>query len=139
MLKYMLGTAICIFAIKNQPLEVKRAFEHHYGQFCISSVTAMELVFGAEKSSNVERNLTVIEGFMARLDVLEYDKAAAIQTAQIKAELAKKGTPIGAYDVMLAGHARSQGLIMVTNNLREFARVSGLRSESWVNRQDSSI
>lgn len=73
MLKYMLDTAICIFAIKNQPLEVKRAFEHHYGQFCISSVTAMELVFGAEKSSNVERNLTVIEGFMARL----YDKAAA--------------------------------------------------------------
>lgn len=77
MLKYMLDTAICIFAIKNQPLEVKRAFEHHYGQFCISSVTAMELVFGAEKSSNVERNLTVIEGFMARLDVSEYDKAAA--------------------------------------------------------------
>jgi len=77
MLKYMLGTAICIFAIKNQPLEVKRAFEHHYGQFCISSVTAMELAFGAEKSSNVERNLTVIEGFMARLDVSEYDKAAA--------------------------------------------------------------
>jgi tRNA(fMet)-specific endonuclease VapC len=77
MLKYMLDTDICIFAIKNQPLEVKRAFDHHYGQFCISSVTAMELVFGAEKSSNVEGNLTVIEGFMAHLDVSEYDKAAA--------------------------------------------------------------
>lgn len=128
----MLDTDICIYAIKNQPTEVKRAFEDHYGQFCISSVTAMELVFGAEKSSNVERNLAVIEGFMARLDVLEYDKTAAIQTAQIKAELAKKGTPIGAYDVMLAGHARSQGLIMVSNNLREFSRVPGLRSENWV-------
>ncbi|MEQ9107749.1 MAG: tRNA(fMet)-specific endonuclease VapC [Limnobacter sp.] len=134
MLKYMLDTDICIYAIKNQPAEVKRAFENHYGQFCISAVTAMELVFGAEKSSNVERNLTVIEGFIARLDVLDYGKAAATQTAQIKAELAKKGSPIGAYDVMLAGHARCQGLIMVTNNLREFSKVSGLRSESWVSR-----
>lgn len=94
----------------------------------------MELVFGAEKSSNVESNLTVIEGFIARLDVLDYGKAAATQTAQIKAELAKKGSPIGAYNVMLAGHALSQGLIMVTNNLREFSKVSGLRSESWVSR-----
>jgi tRNA(fMet)-specific endonuclease VapC len=132
MLKYLLDTDICIYTIKNRPVEVKLAFDQHYGQFCISSVTVMELVYGAEKSTNVERNLAVVEGFISRLDVLEYDKAAAFHSAQVRAELDRKGTPIGAYDLMLAGHARSQGLIVVTNNLREFSRVEGLRSETWV-------
>ncbi|MFC6669695.1 type II toxin-antitoxin system tRNA(fMet)-specific endonuclease VapC [Marinobacterium aestuariivivens] len=131
MLKYMLDTNICIFTIKNKPQEVRQAFNRHHGQLCISSVTLMELIYGAEKSAAPEKNLEVIEGFVARLDVLSYDNLAAEHTGQLRAELARNGTPIGPYDQMIAGHARSRGLIVVTNNLKEFERVPGLRIEDW--------
>lgn len=131
MLKFMLDTNICIFTIKNRPEHVREAFNAHHGQLCISTVTLMELVFGAEKSSNPQRNLAVIEGFAARLEVLKYDWEAAANTGQLRAELAKLGTPIGPYDQMIAGHARSLGLVLVTNNTREFERVPGLRIEDW--------
>ncbi|PHN27275.1 tRNA(fMet)-specific endonuclease VapC [Pseudomonas sp. ICMP 460] len=132
MLKFMLDTNICIFTIKNKPQQVREIFKRHHGQLSISTVTLMELIYGAEKSSNSERNLADVEGFAARLEVLKYDQNAAIQTGQLRAELARAGTPIGPYDQMIAGHARSQGLILVTNNRREFDRVSGLRVEDWV-------
>ncbi|AZF38890.1 VapC toxin protein [Pseudomonas sp. R4-34-07] len=132
MLKFMLDTNICIFTIKNRPQQVRETFKKHYGQLAISTVTLMELIYGAEKSSNPERNLADIEGFAARLEVLKYDQDAAMHTGQLRAELARAGTPIGPYDQMIAGHARSQGLIMVTNNRREFDRVPGLRVEDWV-------
>ena len=131
MLKYLLDTNICIFTLKNRPQQVREVFKHHHGQMGISTVTFMELIFGAEKSANPERNLTDIEGFAARLEVLNYDRDAAVHTGQLRAELAKAGTPIGPYDQMIAGHARSQGLILVTNNRREFDRVPGLRVEDW--------
>lgn len=131
MLKYLLDTNICIYTIKNKPQEVREAFNRFYGQFAISSVTLMELIYGAEKSVNPEKNLAVIEGFTARLEVLPYNFDAAVHTGQIRAELAKKGTPIGPYDAMMAGHARSAGLILVTNNLCEFERVTGLRTDNW--------
>jgi len=132
MLKFMLDTNICIFTLKNRPQEVRDAFKLHHGQMCISTVTLMELIYGAEKSTCPERNLADIEGFAARLEVLKYDQDAAAHTGQLRAELAKAGTPIGPYDQMIAGHARSQGLILVTNNRREFDRVPGLRIEDWV-------
>ncbi len=132
MLKFMLDTNICIFTIKNKPQRVRDLFKSHHGQLCISTVTLMELIYGAEKSSHPERNLADMEGFAARLEVLKYDQAAAAHTGQLRAELAKAGTPIGPYDQMIAGHARSQGLILVTNNQREFDRVPGLRVEDWV-------
>lgn len=132
MIKYMLDTNIVIFTMKNKPQAVREAFRTHYGQMCISSITYMELVFGAERSSDPERNLRNLEGFVARMDVLPYEEGAAIHTGQIRAELAKLGTPIGPYDQMIAGHARSQGLIVVTSNTKEFERVSGLRIEDWV-------
>lgn len=132
MLKYMLDTNIVIYTMKNKPAEVKEAFTEHYGHLCISSITLMELVYGAEKSLMPEKNLDVLEGFSARLEVLPYDEKAAHHTGQLRAELAKVGTPIGPYDHMIAGHARSQGLILVTNNMKEFGRVSGLRLENWV-------
>lgn len=131
MLKYLLDTNICIFTIKNKPQAVRDAFNRHHGQLCISSVTLMELIYGAEKSAAPERNLAVVEGFAARLEVLPYDAGAAAHTGQLRAELAKAGTPIGPYDQMIAGHARSLGLILVSNNLREFERVPGLRLEDW--------
>lgn len=134
MLKYMLDTDIVIYTIKNKPSVVREAFKAHYGQISISTVTLMELVYGAEKSSNPERNLQDVEGLAARLDVLDYNEYAAVHTGQIRAELAKSGKPIGPYDQMIAGHARSQGLILVTNNVREFKRVPGIRVENWVKR-----
>lgn len=131
MLKYMLDTNICIFTVKNRPAHMREVFNRHHGQMCISAVSLMELIYGAEKSASPERNLAVVEGFAARLDVLPYDEIAASHTGQLRAELAKSGTPIGPYDQMIAGHARSRGLIIVTNNRREFDRVPGLRVEDW--------
>ncbi|MHC8409040.1 type II toxin-antitoxin system tRNA(fMet)-specific endonuclease VapC [Pseudomonas sp. Hz4] len=132
MIKYMLDTNICIFTIKNKPQIVREAFNRHNGQLCMSAVTLMELIYGAEKSATPEKNLGVIEGFAARLEVLPFDNEAATHTGMIRSELAKAGTPIGPYDHMIAGHARSRGFIVVTNNLREFERVPGLRVEDWV-------
>jgi tRNA(fMet)-specific endonuclease VapC len=132
MLKYMLDTNICIFTLKNKPQQVREAFTRHHGQLCISTVTLMELIYGAEKSAAPEKNLSVIEGFAARLEVLNYDSQAAAHSGQLRAELAKSGKPIGPYDQMIAGHARSLGLVLVTNNLGEFNRVAGLRVEDWV-------
>ena len=132
MLKYMLDTNIVIYTIKNKPQTVRETFIKHHGLMCISTVTLMELIYGAEKSANPERNLKEVEGFAARLDVLPYDELAAGHTGQLRAELAKQGKTIGPYDQMIAGHARSRGLIAVTNNEKEFNRVPGLRIENWI-------
>lgn len=132
MLKYLLDTNIVIYAIKNKPAQVKRSFEQYYGQTCISSVTLMELIYGAEKSGAVERNLRDVEGLAARMEVLPFDDLAATHSGQIRAELAREGQLIGPFDQMIAGHARATGLILVTNNLREFERVAGIRVENWV-------
>lgn len=131
-MKYMLDTNICIFTIKNKPEHVREAFNRHHGQLCVSSVSLMELIYGAERSASPERNLAVVEGFAARLEVLSYDEIAATHTGQLRAELARNRTPIGPYDQLIAGHARSRGLIVVTNNRREFDRVAGLRVEDWI-------
>ena len=133
MLKYMLDTNIVIYTIKNRPPEVRKLFKQHDGQMCISTITLGELIYGAEKSAQPEKNLEVIESMVARLDVLPFANQDAAHFGQVKAELAAKGTPIGPYDTMIAGHARSQGMILVTNNTKEFERVSGLRLENWAN------
>ncbi|MEO9121879.1 MAG: tRNA(fMet)-specific endonuclease VapC, partial [Burkholderiaceae bacterium] len=113
------------------PQEVRESLNRHSGQLCISAITLMEMIYGTEKSSVPEKNLSVIEGFAARLDVLDYNYNAAAHSGQLRAELAKIGTPIGPYDTLIAGHARSLGLVLVTNNVREFERVPGLRIEDW--------
>ena len=132
MLKYMLDTNIVIYTMKNKPDSVRERFKKHQERMCISSITYMELVYGAERSSNPDRNLTSLEGFVARMDVLPLDDSAAAHAGQIRAELARLGMPIGPYDQLIAGHARSQGLVLVTNNEKEFARVPGLRTENWI-------
>lgn len=131
MIRYLLDTNICIYTINNKPTVVREYFIRHQNQLSISSITLMELIYGAEKSAAPEKNLEVLEGFVARLQLLPYDNAAAEHTGQLRAELAKLGQPIGPYDQMIAGHARSLGLIVVTNNLREFSRVPGLRTVDW--------
>ena len=128
----MLDTNIVIYTIKNRPSEVREAFKRHDGQMCMSSVTLGEIIYGAEKSSVPEKNLQVIEGMIARLEVLSFNQQDSIHFGQLRAELEPIGKPIGSYDTMIAAHARSEGLILVTNNMKEFNRVPGLRVENWV-------
>ena len=131
MLRYMLDTNFCITTIRHKADAVRAAFNLHHAQMCISSVTVMELMYGVELSGQPQRNLANVEGFIARLDVLDYDAVAAVHTAQIRAELKRAGRQIGPYDQMIAGQARSRGLVVVTNNTKEFQRVAGLRIEDW--------
>jgi len=132
MLKYMLDTNICIYVIKKRPLEVLKKFNEHAGHICISSITLAELIHGAEKSDYIEKNMYHIEDFISRLDVLEYGNKAALHYGQIRANLEKKGKIIGINDLHIAAHARSEGLTLVTNNLKEFTRVEALQTDNWL-------
>jgi tRNA(fMet)-specific endonuclease VapC len=131
MLKYMLDTNIAIYVIKRRPIELLEVFNRHAGQMCISSITLAELLHGVEKSAMPDHNLRQIEDFISRLEVLEYGGKAAAHYGEIRADLERKGTPIGVNDLHIAGHARSEGLTLVSNNLREFERVDALRLVNW--------
>src|SRR6056297_144205 len=131
MLRYMLDTKILNYTVKNKPEWVRQQFEAHDGEICVSSVTTMELLYGAHRSRAVRRNLDVIEGLLGRIELLDSDLGAAEHAGQIRAELAAAGNPIGPFDVMIAGHARSRGMCLITNNESEFIRVSGLRLANW--------
>lgn len=131
-MKYMMDTNICIYAIKNKPESViKKILSQNPEDLCISVVTYAELMYGVEKSQAVEKNRIAMSLFLSAITVLDFDGKAAEAYGQIRAELERKGTPIGSMDLLIAGHARAQGLILVTNNTREFARVTGLQSEDW--------
>ena len=132
MIKYLLDTNIIIYAIKNRPIVVRDKFNQHVGQMAISTVTIGELMYGVERSAQPEKNLADVEGLIARLEVIDFDQSSAEHFGDIRASLLRTGQPIGPYDMMLAGHARSRGLILVTNNVKEFERVAGLRIENWV-------
>ncbi len=132
MLRYMLDTNIVIYVIKRRPVELLDVFNRHFGQMCISSITLAELLHGVEKSSKPDHNLSVVEDFVSRLEVLEYGSKAAAHYGQIRADLEKKGTPIGVNDLHIAGHARSEGLTLVSNNTGEFERVEALRVVNWI-------
>ena len=132
MLKYLLDTNIVIYVIKRRPLEVLATFNQHAGRMAISAITLAELYHGAEKSQHVAQNLQVIEDFVSRLEVLPYAAQAAAQYGAIRGALEKLGQTIGVNDLHIAAHARSAGLVVVTNNVSEFARVPGLVLENWV-------
>ena len=131
-IKYLLDTNTVINTMKNRPQQVRAKFKQHQGQMAISTVTLGELIFGAEHSEQVERNLSDIEAMVARLEVLAFDSRAAYHFGQIRSALYKKARPIGPYDMMIAGHARACGIVLVTSNLKEFERVPGLLVENWV-------
>ncbi|MFW5695672.1 MAG: type II toxin-antitoxin system tRNA(fMet)-specific endonuclease VapC [Alkalispirochaeta sp.] len=131
MIEYLLDTNIVIYTMHNRPPEIRERFTRSYGLMAISTVTLMELYYGSENSQDPTGNRTDIEGFIARLELLEYDAPAAFHTGLLRKELQTQGLPIGAYDCMIAGHARSRGLILVTRNESEFSRVPGLRVEAW--------
>ena len=131
-MKYMLDTNICIYTIKHKPPEVIKAFLcHEPDDMCISSITYGELMHGVEKSQAVERNRAAITLFLSAISILPFDSDAAEKYGAVRADLERKGTPIGPMDMLIAGHARSRGLILVTNNTREFFRVNELEVEDW--------
>lgn len=132
MLKYLLDTNIVIYVIKRRPLQVLEVFNRHHDRMALSAITVAELVHGAEKSADPGRNLAMVEDFLSRLSILPYSEKAAYQYGSIRTALEKAGQPIGVNDLHIAAHARSEGLVLVTNNLREFERVPGLLLENWV-------
>ena len=137
MLKYLLDTNVVIYAIKNRPQSLRRKFNQLQGQMAVSAVTWGELIYGVERSAQPERNLADIESLGARIEVLPFDRIAANHFGQIRAELYRIGRPIGPYDMMIAGQARARGLVLVSNNVKEFKRVSGLMLENWVRHSPS--
>jgi tRNA(fMet)-specific endonuclease VapC len=132
MLKYLLDTNIVIYVIKRRPLQALSIFNQHQGEMAISAVTLAELVHGAEKSSDPPKNMAVINDFRSRVGVVDYGEKAAHHYGNIRAVLERAGTPIGVNDLHIAAQARSEGLVLVTNNVAEFERVPGLLIENWV-------
>lgn len=132
MLKYMLDTNIVIYVLKRRPIQVLDIFNQNTNRMAISSITLSELIYGAEKSQNISKNLEAVEDFISHIEVLSYDQKTSQTYGQIKAKLENNGEIIGENDIHIAAHAISQGLILVTNNLNEFLRVPHLSLENWV-------
>lgn len=131
-MRYMLDTNICIYAIKHKPEKVfQKLQEVNPEDVCVSSITYAELVHGVEKSAAVEKNRLALSMLFANIEILNFDVDAANCYGKIRADLEKKGTPIGPLDMMIAGHTMSKGYIVVTNNVKEFSRVPNLKIENW--------
>lgn len=131
MLRYLLDTNIVIYVIKRKPLSALQLFNDNEGHMAISSITLAELLHGAEKSNAPVRSLAVVEDFCSRLEVLPYGAKAAQHYGSIRAALERRGQSIGVNDLHIAAHARSEGLTLVSNNLREFERVEALQLDNW--------
>ena len=131
MLRYLLDTNIVIYVIKRRPLSALALFNENAGHMAISSITRAELMHGAEKSNAPTRSLAAVEDFCSRLEVLPYGPKAAMHYGNIRAQLESLGQTIGVNDLYIAAHARSEGLMLVSNNLREFERVEALQVANW--------
>lgn len=132
MLRNMLDTNLCIRLLRDRPQGLRPRFNAEADSLCISTITLAELLHGAARSARPAENRRAVEGLAARLAVLAFDEDAAAHAGEIHAELGRRGQVIGPYDILIAGHARSRGLVVVTANLGEFQRVDGLRAEDWL-------
>lgn len=131
-MKYMLDTNICIYAIKNKPEQVLRRLQANlYSGICISAITLAELEHGVEKSSYSDKNRMALLRFLSIMQVLPFTDSAAGEYGKICALLQKRGTPIGTMDMLIAAHAKSNKMILVTNNVGEFERIPDLQIENW--------
>ena len=129
---YMLDTNICIYAMKNKPEKVRRRLREELDNgVCISSITLAELEYGMKHSSNPAKNEQALLRFLVPFSVLPFGSTAAAEYGEIRAYLQSQGTPIGPLDMLIAGYARAEKMILVTNNVREFERVPGLELENW--------
>lgn len=131
-MKYLLDTDICSYAMQRRSREIiERIRAHRAGELKVSVVTQFELEYGARRSERKNELLAVIESFLANVEILSLDLAAARHAAIVRSQLGAVGTPIGQYDLLIAGHALSIDATLVTNNVDEFHRVDGLRVENW--------
>lgn len=130
-LRYLLDTNIVIFALRRKAGPLRDRLRAESDRLAVSTITVSELAYGAQGSTDPSSNRRVVEQFLALTSVLPFTSAAAEHAGEIRALLAAAGTPIGGYDLLIAGHARSAGLAVVTNNAREFARVPGLETVDW--------
>jgi tRNA(fMet)-specific endonuclease VapC len=131
--KYLLDTNICIYIIKRHPpATVDRIRSIAPDDVAVSTITVAELEYGAAKSRHPDRNRIALLEFLLPLTILDFDQRAAAAYGSLRAALEAKGEPIGAMDMLIAAQARSGGLVLVTNNAREFRRVGGLQVENWV-------
>ena len=131
-MKYLLDTNICIYLINERPKKVLTHFKRHsLGDIGISSITASELAFGVAKSAS-SKNSAALEAFLLPLNVVDYDAGAAMIYGDIRATLEKQGKTIGPLDMLIAASALSRQLILVTNNEKEFRRISKLQVENWL-------
>jgi len=128
----MIDTNICIYVQKKKHPSVLKKFKENFFRLCISAVTYAELVVGVEKSEKKEKNIVALRDFMRFLEVVPFDIEAAKEYGIIRAKLEKGGKVIGNNDMMIAASAKVKNMILVTNNIREFERVDGLRLENWV-------
>jgi tRNA(fMet)-specific endonuclease VapC len=131
-LRYLLDTNLCIRVLRDRPSTLRDRFNTEADGLCISTIVLTELLHGAAKSARPDYNRREVDRFAARLEVLPFEAGAADHAADIRANLERRGQTIGGYDLLIAGHARSRGLIVVTGNLGEFSRVEGLRCEDWL-------
>lgn len=131
-MRFLLDTNTCIYIIKERPPEVIQAMKNqNIDDICISTITLAELEYGVAKSQNVNQNRNALFKFMAPIAVIPFDSSAADKYGRIRAYLERKGMIIGPYDLLIAAHALSLGLILITNNTREFNRVPNLSTENW--------
>jgi tRNA(fMet)-specific endonuclease VapC len=134
--RYLLDTNICIYLIKRQPaVLVAKLTAQAVGDVGVSTITVAELEYGVEKSQQVERNRTALAQFLLPLAIVDFDDRSAAAYGQVRAALESAGTPIGALDTLIAAQALSLDAVLVTNNVREFSRVSRLKVENWVELQ----
>ena len=132
-MRYLLDTNICIYLIKKRPPKVLERFREHSPQdVAISTITLFELEYGVEKSQHRQRSEDALAKFLLPLNLIDLDRSSAIEAATIRAQLEKKGMPIGPYDLLIAGLARSRDMTLVTNNAKEFERIHNLHVENWV-------
>lgn len=132
-MKFLLDTNICIYLIKRKPPEVLQRFNtNQVGDLGISSITVAELEFGVQKNQFTQKNQQALEQFLIPLNIVNFDRAAAIIYGDLRATLAKQGTPIGSLDTLIAAHALSLNVTLITNNVKEFDRVPNLKLDNWV-------
>lgn len=132
MLLSLLDTNLCVRALRDKPVHIRERLKAERSTVCISTIVLYELQVGVALSSRPEEGLLAVEDFATSLPVLEFDEEAAFHAADIRADLTRRGLLIGPYDILIAAHARSRGLKVITGNLREFQRVDGLRCEDWL-------
>jgi tRNA(fMet)-specific endonuclease VapC len=131
-MRYLLDTNICIYLIKERPHRVLEKFNaYSVGEIGVSSITVAELQYGVRKSQHPVKNQQALQQFLLPLVIADFDEQAAIAYGEVRAVLEAQGTPIGPLDTLIAAQAIGLDVTLVTNNVREFSRVQGLRFENW--------